>query len=48
MSRIGRYATPAGAGQLKRARTALVSGHGFNAGVQNTWAHATMILGQQP
>jgi acetyl-CoA acetyltransferase len=35
----------AGAGQLKRARTALVSGHGFNAGVQNTWAHATLILG---
>lgn len=38
----------AGAGQLARARTALVSGHGFNAGVQNTWAHATMILAEQP
>jgi acetyl-CoA acetyltransferase len=38
----------AGAGQLKRANTALVSGHGMNAGVQNTWAHATMILGMQP
>jgi acetyl-CoA acetyltransferase len=35
----------AGAGQLKRAETALVSGHGMNAGVHNTWAHATMILG---
>ena len=33
------------AGQLKRADTALVSGHGYNAGVQNTWSHATMILG---
>jgi acetyl-CoA acetyltransferase len=38
----------AGAGQLKRADTALVSGHGLNAGVQNTWAHATLILGNQP
>lgn len=36
----------AGAGQLKRAETALVSGHGLNAGVHNTWAHATMILGR--
>jgi acetyl-CoA acetyltransferase len=35
----------AGAGQLKRADTALVSGHGMNGGVQNTWAHATLILG---
>jgi acetyl-CoA acetyltransferase len=35
----------AGAGQLRRAETALVSGHGMNAGVQNTWAHATAILG---
>jgi len=35
----------AGAGQLKRAETALVSGHGMNGGVQNTWAHATLILG---
>jgi hypothetical protein len=38
----------AGAGQLKRADTALVSGHGMNAGVQNTWAHATMILANNP
>jgi acetyl-CoA acetyltransferase len=38
----------AGAGQLKRAGTALVSGHGLNAGVQNTWAHATLILGNEP
>jgi acetyl-CoA acetyltransferase len=35
----------AGPGQLKRADTALISGHGLNAGVQNTWAHATLILG---
>jgi acetyl-CoA acetyltransferase len=38
----------AGRGQLKRAETALVSGHGLNAGVQNTWAHATVILGANP
>jgi acetyl-CoA acetyltransferase len=38
----------AGAGQLQRAQTALISGHGLNAGVQNTWAHATLILGNQP
>jgi acetyl-CoA acetyltransferase len=38
----------AGAGQLRRADTALVSGHGLNGGVQNTWAHATLILGTQP
>lgn len=37
----------AGEGQLKKARTALVSGHGFNAGVHNTWSHATMILGNE-
>ncbi|HKR88826.1 MAG TPA: thiolase family protein [Phenylobacterium sp.] len=35
----------AGQGQLKRAETALVSGHGLNGGVQNTWSHATLILG---
>jgi hypothetical protein len=35
----------AGEGQLKKAETALVSGHGMNAGVQNTWAHASLILG---
>lgn len=38
----------AGAGQLTRADTALISGHGFNAGVQNTWAHATLIVGNKP
>jgi acetyl-CoA acetyltransferase len=38
----------AGAGQLKRADTALVSGHGMNGGVHNTWAHATLILGNNP
>jgi acetyl-CoA acetyltransferase len=37
----------AGAGQLKRARTGLVSGHGLNAGVHNTWAHATLLLGNE-
>ncbi len=38
----------AGAGQLQKAETSLVSGHGMNAGVHNTWAHATLILGNQP
>lgn len=38
----------AGAGQLKRADNALVSGHGLNAGVHNTWAHASLILGNAP
>ncbi len=38
----------ADAGQLKKARTSLVSGHGMNAGVHNTWAHATLILGNTP
>ena len=27
------------------AEVALVSGHGGNGGIQNTWAHATMVLG---
>jgi len=36
----------AGQGQLQKAETALVSGHGMNGGVQNTWAHACMILGR--
>jgi acetyl-CoA acetyltransferase len=27
------------------AEVALVSGHGGNGGIQNTWAHATMLLG---
>ncbi|AIT80562.1 thiolase family protein [Novosphingobium pentaromativorans] len=35
----------AGAGQLDGMNIALVSGHGLNGGVQNTWAHATLILG---
>jgi acetyl-CoA acetyltransferase len=34
----------AGPGQLPDVDVALVSGHGGNAGVQNTWAHATMLL----
>ena len=38
----------AGPGQLPKADIALVSGHGLNAGVQNTWAHATLILGNEP
>jgi len=38
----------AGAGQMKKADIALCSGHGLNAGVQNTWNHATLILGNQP
>ncbi len=31
--------------QVPDAQVALVSGHGGNGGVQNTWAHATMVLG---
>ncbi|MFB9316943.1 thiolase family protein [Cryptosporangium minutisporangium] len=34
-----------GATQVPGARIALVSGHGGNGGVQNTWSHATMLLG---
>lgn len=34
-----------GAGQLAKAETALVSGHGLNGGVHNSWSHATLILG---
>lgn len=34
-----------GATQVPGAEVALVSGHGGNGGVQNTWAHATMVLG---
>ena len=36
-----------GATQVKDAELALVSGHGLNGGVQNTWSHATLILGAQ-
>lgn len=35
-----------GATQVTDARVALVSGHGGNGGIQNTWAHATMVLGR--
>jgi acetyl-CoA acetyltransferase len=35
----------AGATQIDGAEVALVSGHGGNGGVQNTWAHATALLG---
>jgi len=38
----------AGNGQLTKADSALISGHGMNGGVQNTWAHATLILGNNP
>ena len=31
--------------QVAGAEVALVTGHGGNAGVQNTWSHATMLLG---
>jgi acetyl-CoA acetyltransferase len=31
--------------QVPGAQLALVSGHGGNGGIQNTWAHATMVLG---
>jgi acetyl-CoA acetyltransferase len=34
-----------GATQVAGAEIALVSGHGGNVGVQNTWSHATMVLG---
>jgi acetyl-CoA acetyltransferase len=34
-----------GATQVPDAQIALVSGHGGNGGIQNTWAHATMVLG---
>ncbi|HXK26404.1 MAG TPA: thiolase family protein [Myxococcota bacterium] len=34
----------AGATQVEGAEVALVSGHGGNGGVQNTWAHATALL----
>ena len=35
----------AGPTQVPGAGVALVSGHGGNGGVQNTWAHATLLLG---
>jgi acetyl-CoA acetyltransferase len=35
----------ADATQVAGAEVALVSGHGGNGGVQNTWAHATMLVG---
>lgn len=37
----------AGATQVKNARLALTSGHGLNGGVQNTWSHGTLILGNE-
>jgi acetyl-CoA acetyltransferase len=38
----------AGATQVPGARLALTSGHGLNGGIQNTWAHGTLILGNEP
>jgi acetyl-CoA acetyltransferase len=35
-----------GATQVPGAEVALVSGHGGNGGVQNTWAHGTLLLGR--
>ena len=37
-----------GATQVKNANIALTSGHGLNGGVQNTWSHGTLILGNEP
>jgi acetyl-CoA acetyltransferase len=37
-----------GVGQLPNVSTALVAGHGLNGGVQNTWAHVSLILGNEP
>jgi len=37
-----------GNGQVAGAELALVSNHGLNGGVQNTWSHCTMILGCEP
>lgn len=48
MEAITQLRGQAGEGQLKRANTALISGHGMNGGVQNTWAHATLIVGNNP
>jgi acetyl-CoA acetyltransferase len=42
---IGQLRGVCGATQVTGAEVALVSGHGGNGGVQNTWAHATAILG---
>jgi acetyl-CoA acetyltransferase len=38
----------AGAGQVRDTEVALVSGHGLNGGVQNTWSHATLLVGSEP
>ena len=34
--------------QIPDAEVALVSGHGGNGGVQNTWMHGTALLGRAP
>ena len=38
----------AGATQVKDARFALASGHGLNGGIQNSWTHGTVIMGNEP
>ena len=35
-----------GESQVKDAEVAVVTGHGGNAGVQNTWAHTCLVLGR--
>jgi hypothetical protein len=37
----------AGSTQVANARLALSSGHGLNGGIQNTWSHGTLILGNE-
>lgn len=37
----------AGATQVPGARLALASGHGLNGGIQNTWSHGTLIMGNE-
>jgi acetyl-CoA acetyltransferase len=37
----------AGTTQVKDARFALSSGHGLNGGIQNSWSHATLIMGRE-
>lgn len=36
-----------GTTQVPGARVALASGHGLNGGIQNTWSHGTLILGNE-
>ena len=36
----------AGETRVKADEITLVTGHGANAGVQNTWAHGCVVLGK--